>query len=72
LVPRLPMALLALGVGLLAFGSIFTGLILDTVTAVRREARRLHYLLAGGPRAEEARAAVHRITELSNASVDHD
>jgi hypothetical protein len=47
LVPRLPMAILALGVGLLAFGSLFTGLILDTVTAGRREARRLHYLLNG-------------------------
>jgi hypothetical protein len=54
---RLPMAILALGAGLLAFGSLFTGLILDTVTAGRRETRRLHYILAGGYRRHAGRGA---------------
>lgn len=44
LVPRLPTALLASGVMILAFLSLFSGLILDTVTRGRKEAKRLHYL----------------------------
>jgi hypothetical protein len=43
-VPRLPTAVLATGLMLLAFLSIVCGLILDTVTLGRREAKRLAYL----------------------------
>jgi glycosyltransferase involved in cell wall biosynthesis len=44
LVPRLPTAVLATGIMLLAFLSLVCGLILDTVTRGRRELRRLSYL----------------------------
>ncbi|MDB5688450.1 MAG: glycosyl transferase [Sphingomonas bacterium] len=44
LVPRLPTALLSMGLMILAFLNIFTGLILDTVVRGRREVRRLAYL----------------------------
>lgn len=46
LVPRLPTALLATGLMLLAFMSLMCGLILDTVTRGRRELKRLLYLAA--------------------------
>jgi Glycosyl transferase family 2 len=44
LVPRLPTAVLATGLMLLAFLSLACGLILDTVALGRRELKRLHYL----------------------------
>ena len=44
LVPRLPTALLATGLGLLASLSLTCGLILENVTQSRQEARRLIYL----------------------------
>lgn len=44
LVPRLPTAILATGIMLLAFLNGFCGLILDTVVRGRREMRRLAYL----------------------------
>ena len=44
LVPRLPTALLATALMLLAFLSFFSGLILDTVTRGRWETKRLSYL----------------------------
>lgn len=44
LVERLPTAVLAMGIMLVAFLSIVTGLILDTVTRGRREAKMLTYL----------------------------
>lgn len=44
LVPRFPTAILATGVMLLAFHSLFSGLILDTVTHGRREMKRMSYL----------------------------
>jgi len=47
LVPRLPTALLATGLVLLAALSFATGIILDTVTRGRREARMLAYLQHG-------------------------
>ena len=46
LVYRLPTALLATGLMLLAFMSLMCGLILDTVTRGRRELKRLLYLAA--------------------------
>ncbi len=44
LVPRLPTAVLAMGLMLLGFLSLACGLILSTVTRGRMEAKRLHYL----------------------------
>ena len=44
LVPRLPTAVLATGIMLIAFLSLTCGLILDTVTRGRRELKRLAYL----------------------------
>jgi hypothetical protein len=46
-VPRLPTAVLATGLVVIAFLSLFAGLILDTVTRGRRELKRLLYLAAG-------------------------
>jgi glycosyltransferase involved in cell wall biosynthesis len=51
LVPRLPTALLAMGVMLVAFLSLACGLILDTVTRGRKETKRLAYLALGPLRA---------------------
>lgn len=44
LVPRFPTAILATGIMLLAFHSLFSGLVLDTVTLGRRELKRMAYL----------------------------
>jgi hypothetical protein len=44
LVPRLPTAVLALGVALLGWLCVLSGLILDTVTRGRQEVKRLRYL----------------------------
>ncbi|GLQ95668.1 glycosyltransferase family 2 protein [Dyella mobilis] len=44
LVPRLPTGVLATGIMLLGFLSLVTGLVLDTVTRGRREAKMLAYL----------------------------
>ena len=55
LVPRLPTAVLAVGMMLIGFLSLTCGLILDTVTHGRREIKRLAYLTISstGARAEE-------------------
>lgn len=50
LVPRLPTAVLATGLMLLAFLSLACGLILDTVTRGRREMKRMAYLAQPAPR----------------------
>nr|WP_047166262.1 glycosyltransferase family 2 protein [Sphingomonas sp. Y57] len=49
LVPRLPTALLATGLMILAFLNLFSGLILATVVRGRREVRRLAYLSFAAP-----------------------
>lgn len=49
LVPRLPTAVLATGLMLLASLSTTCGLILDTVTRGRRELKRLRYLEIPAP-----------------------
>jgi hypothetical protein len=49
LVPRLPTALLATSMMLLAFLSVACGLILDTVTRGRQELKRMQYLSVPGP-----------------------
>jgi hypothetical protein len=43
-VPRLPTAVLAVGLMLLASLSLVCGLVLSTVTLARNEMKRLHYL----------------------------
>lgn len=53
LVPRLPTAVLATGMVLAACLSFVAGLILDTVTRGRREAKRMQYLAIPGPRAAQ-------------------
>jgi len=52
LVPRLPTAVLAAALMILSFLSLTCGLILDSVTRARREARRLAYLSLPAPGAE--------------------
>lgn len=49
LVPRLPTALLSTGLVLLSFLSFACGLILDTVTRGRKEAKRMAYLAIPAP-----------------------
>jgi glycosyltransferase involved in cell wall biosynthesis len=49
LVPRLPTAVLATGLVILAVLNVFCGLILDTVVKGRREVRRLAYLALPAP-----------------------
>lgn len=58
LVPRLPTAILATGIMILAFLSVATGFILDTVTHGRRELKRLHYLSVADPHHPTPRADV--------------
>jgi glycosyltransferase involved in cell wall biosynthesis len=53
LVPRLPTAVLATGLVLLSFLSFVCGLILDTVTRGRQEAKRIAYLSLPAPEFEE-------------------
>ena len=55
LVPRLPTAVLATGLVILASLSFFAGLILDTVVRGRREVKRLAYLALPGPRLTTSR-----------------
>jgi glycosyltransferase involved in cell wall biosynthesis len=50
LVPRFPTAVLATGTMLLGFLSLVCGLVLDTVTLSRREAKRMRYLAYPAPR----------------------
>lgn len=57
LVPRLPTAVLAMGLMIVAFVGFISGLILDTVTLSRREIKRLHYLGLQGPTFRERRRA---------------
>lgn len=56
LVPRLPTAILAMGLMLLAFLSIAVGLVLDTVSRGRREMKLLAYLNHRAPGDERRRA----------------
>ncbi len=55
LVPRVPTAILATGLMILASMSFIAGLILDTVTLGRRELKRLQYLSLQGPTFRERR-----------------
>jgi glycosyltransferase involved in cell wall biosynthesis len=55
LVPRLPTAVLSTGLMVLAFLSVAVGLILDTVTRGRREAKLIAYLALRAPGEERRR-----------------
>jgi len=57
LVPRLPTAVLAMGLMILGFLSLTCGLILDTVTRGRREMKRMRYLNIPAPSQTHARAS---------------
>jgi hypothetical protein len=46
-VPELPTAMLAMGLGLLASISLVCGIILDSISRSRQEAKRCWYLMAG-------------------------
>jgi glycosyltransferase involved in cell wall biosynthesis len=50
IVPRLPTAVLSMGLTILAMLSVSSGLVLDTVTRGRREMKLLAYLSQPGPR----------------------
>jgi glycosyltransferase involved in cell wall biosynthesis len=64
-VPRLPTAVLATGLMLLAFLSLTCGLILDTVTRGRWELKRMAYLAFPGPQEiETGRSAPRLHTDL--------
>jgi glycosyltransferase involved in cell wall biosynthesis len=52
LVPRLPTALLSTGLMLSGLLALFTGFILDTVVAIRREMKVLRYLSLPGPQSK--------------------
>lgn len=56
LVPRLPTAVLAAALMILSFLSLTCGLILDSVTRARREAKRLAYLSLPAPGVENSRS----------------
>jgi glycosyltransferase involved in cell wall biosynthesis len=57
LVPRLPTAILSMGLMVVAFLSVAAGLILDTVTRGRREAKLFAYLAQRAPGEERRRSA---------------
>jgi glycosyltransferase involved in cell wall biosynthesis len=52
MVPRFPTAILSTGIMILAFLSLASGVILDTVKHGRREQKRMHYLQFKAPGAE--------------------
>ena len=54
LVPRIPTAILCTGLVVMSFISIATGLILDLISHVRRETKRLAYLQYPAPRAKRS------------------
>ncbi|WP_245196431.1 glycosyltransferase family 2 protein [Sphingomonas jejuensis] len=62
LVPRVPTAILATGLSIVAVLSFFAGLILDTVVRGRREVRRLAYLSHPAP------ARTHGASALKSAA----
>jgi glycosyltransferase involved in cell wall biosynthesis len=61
LVPRFPTAILSTGLMILAFLSLASGLILDSVANGRREMKRLHYLAV-----ESLSNRIHQLTHKSS------
>src|SRR5947207_9106664 len=60
LVPRFPTAILCTGLIVMAFIAIATGLILDLISHVRRETKRLAYLTYPAPRSTLKRDLARR------------
>lgn len=60
LVPRLPTAILSMGMLFLGFFSLTAGMILDTVTRGRREMKRMRYLNVAAPCAEPPAGSENR------------
>ena len=56
LVPRLPTAVLSMGLMIVAFLCLTCGLILDTVTRGRREMKRMRYLNIPAPQTTDSAA----------------
>ena len=56
-VPRLPTAVMTMGIVVLAFLSLASGFVLDTVTRGRTEMKRLHYLSLRAPGGPDRRNA---------------
>jgi hypothetical protein len=70
LVPRLPTAVLATGLMILAFLGLSCGLVLDTVTRGRREIKRMQYLRIPAP--GNARAAMGVVVQGSRTDASKD
>jgi glycosyltransferase involved in cell wall biosynthesis len=70
LVPRLPTAVLAAAIMLSAVMSLFTGLILDTVTRSRREVKRLHYLREQAPQSPDREATILQLPVVMTGSAE--
>ncbi|HEY0476505.1 MAG TPA: glycosyltransferase family 2 protein [Kofleriaceae bacterium] len=67
-VRRFPTAILCSGLGVIAVVCVATGLILDLIAHVRREARRLVYLQHAAPRALDVRRADVEAPALRNTA----
>lgn len=63
LVPRFPTAFLSMGIMLLASLSLFTGIILDTVTRGRKELRMLTYLQCPAPVYASSSVAINKLED---------
>jgi hypothetical protein len=70
LVPRLPTAVLSVGIMLVAVLSMACGLILDTVTHSRRELKRLAYLEIRAPKWPARRQPRAQVVQLHAANRD--
>jgi hypothetical protein len=69
LVPRFPTAILSTGIMLLAFHSLFSGLVLDTVTHGRREMKRMAYLAIARRNPAAASASASAAAPMPSSSV---
>jgi hypothetical protein len=68
LVPRLPTAVLAAALMILAFLSLACGLILETVTRGRRELKRLAYLAHAAPQLPPLTAVDKTMADVTRGS----
>lgn len=67
LVPRLPTAILSLGLTIISIVSLFAGIILDSVTRGRREIKRLRYLAYAPVDAHEIRISSDLVAERTKS-----
>jgi len=71
LVPRLPTAVLSVGIMLVAVLSMACGLILDTVTHSRRELKRLAYLEIKAPKWPTRRHRTGKVVQMPGTTSGH-